>query len=302
MSGCGTSLRSVAAVACVLVLPPLAAEAELLVYEPFDYTAGAVFDDLPAAGLNLTGNYTTGAITGFELVSASPGLSHGSLQGDLPAVAGNRLSQVTGTTAAGALVSVNDDVGAGPGEEIYFSALFTFSDALNGNHLAAITFIDGESGDQIGFGEAAVGVRAIRVWAQTAGTGGALEAEGADGSFIDGQTLWLIGRYFNSATPGGDTLELVGYDTAVAQAISPTFDRADANAQFAYLLDGLDIDLAQITQIEFTIRGTSNNFIDELRIGESYADVAVPEPVALVVLGVGFVAVAVRRGGKLRRA
>jgi hypothetical protein len=267
------------AVALMLSVLPTVAQAELFVYEPFDYSAGAAIDGLAATGTNLTGNYTKSSLQDLQI--SSPGLTYGNLLGDLPPVAGNRLNDLDGVGVGFVTVAVDQDVLIGSGEAIYFSALFTFDDSLNGNHFARITLRDDVSGDQILFGESVVGGRAIRVEAFTAATDG-LVADGADGSFTDGQTLWLIGRYFNSALPDGDSLELIGYDTALAQSIAPTFDPTDPNAKFSFGLTDLDIDLSRISSVTFEIRGTNNNFIDELRIGSSYADVTSAEQVALV--------------------
>jgi hypothetical protein len=276
------------------------AGATLLVYEPFDYDAGTVLDATPATGLNLTGSYVPlGVLAQQKLVASSPGLTYGSLLG-APVAAGNRANDVAGVTAAGATVSVDQDVPAPAGSAIYWSALFTFDDSTNGNRHASITFTDDASGDALTFGEAVVGSRAVRVSAATAATGGLLAA-GADDSFSDGQTLLLIGRYVNSPAADGDRLELIGYDTADADLLPASFDPADPQAEFAFSLDGLDIDLVQITSITFTIRGDDNNFVDELRIGDSYASVAVPEPGALAALLLGIAGLAARASsGRVR--
>lgn len=266
------------------------ARAELLVYEPFDYAAGASLDGLAATGLNLAGNYVTSTIQDLEI--AEPGLTYGSLL-NAPSVTGNRLKDVNGAGAGVITAALAEAIPIAPGDAIYFSALMTLYDSDNGNWLANVRLIDGDTGDQISFGEAAVGARAIRVEADTASTG-QLISEGMDQAFTDGQTLWLVGRYFNSSTIGGDGLELVGYDTSIAQEVATSFDLADPSAQFAYSLSGVDINLTQITTLQLTIRGNDNNFLDEVRIGTSYAAVvAVPEPATLWtwMLGVGVASV-----------
>jgi|GEM_PF-2391181 PEP-CTERM putative exosortase interaction domain len=295
-------LTMAAAIAGILALAPVsAARADLLLYESFDYTPGAV-NGLAANGLNLTGNYTTSSLQ--DLAIAAPGLTYGNLIG-APAVAGNRLTDPNGVVVGSVSVNAAQAISVAAGEAIYFSALFTLDDSTNGNRYASVALVDGTTGDEIGFGEAAVGVRAVRATANTAATGG-LIADGADFAFENGQTLWLVGRYINSAAPGGDVLELLGYDTADAIALPPVFDFADPNAQFAFGITGQDIDLTQITSLRFEVRGDDNNFLDEVRVGRTYAAVAaIPEPSSGLLLACGvFLAGAVlrrRRRGRAQR-
>jgi hypothetical protein len=255
------------------------ARAALLVYEPFNYPAGPVLEGTSANGLNLTGTYARTQVTAAaRLVVSQPGLNYGNLHGAPPAL-GNRVNQLSGGGASDAKVSLDTDVATAAGQTIYWSALFTFDDSSNGNRLAHITFNNDDNGELLKFGEPSVGGRAIRVEAQTAGTGGQLIADGADQSFIDGHTLLLIGRYINSPAIDGDRLDLIGYDTADADVLPLSFEPTDPNAEFAYELENLDINFERITSITFTIRGDDNNFIDELRIGSSYSAI-IPEPAA----------------------
>jgi hypothetical protein len=269
------------------------AEGSLLVYEPFNYPAGVVLDGAPPTGFNLSGPYVAiGNLPFQEVEVASPGLTYGSLIGP-PAAAGNRLTQINGVTAGGAIVGVDQDVVVNPGNAVYFSALFTFDDSSNGNRLANITLTDLDNGDLIRFGEAGVGVRAIRIEADTIATGQQV-ANGADQAFTDGQTLFLIGRYTNSATANADLVELIGYDIADADILPAAFNPADPNAEFSYSIGNLNINLAKISEITFTIRGDANNFIDELRIGSTYAAI-VPEPGTIGILLIGLAGLAIAR-------
>lgn len=264
------------------------ARGDLLVYEPFDYDANTVLDGIAASAFNLTGSYVPlGSISAQKLVVSEPGLVYGNLLG-APHPTGNRANDVQGVTAAGATVRVDQDVVIPPGSAIFWSALFTFDDSTNGNRLANVTLINERNGDELSFGESAAGIRAIRVSAHTAATG-QLIAVGADGAFENGHTLLLVGRYVNSPAVASDIIELVGYDTADADVLPTNFDPSDPQAEFAYRLDGRDIDFEQNTAISFNIRGDSNNFIDELRIGTTYASVAllIPEPNSLVLSVVG---------------
>ena len=281
------SLLAIATIVGLAGLPS-GVGAGLLLYEPFDYAAGAALDGLPVTGLNLTGSYSTSTIQ--DLVIASPGLTYGNLTGNVPTTVGNSLSDANSAGSGLVSAALDQNILVGPGEGIFFSALFTLDDSLNRNNYARINLVDGASNDRITFGEVVVGVGAIRIEANTVATGG-LIASGADQSFIDGQTLWLIGRYLNNAA-GDDLLQLLGYDTALAQTIPSNFNFADPAAQFAYSLSA-EIDLTQISLIEFDVRGTDTKFVDELRIGRTYADVtsaapaAVPEPATGVLLLVG---------------
>ncbi len=132
---------------------------------------------------------------------SNPGSTYGSLLGHLPSVAGNRLSDESGVVAGVATVALDEVIHINAGDEVFFSALFTFDDSAAGNRLVRVSFIDDVNGDELSFGKAAVGVRGVSIRANTAATG-RLITDGADNSFSDGQTLWLIGRYFNSAVSG----------------------------------------------------------------------------------------------------
>jgi hypothetical protein len=288
--------RSAAAMVSALAVGAGAgpAEALLLVYEPFAYDAG-ILDGALATGQNLTGNWVGSPVPpGFDLVAVEPGLDTGSLVG-APAPAGNRLSQELGTTSASVTAQIDADVAVAPGDAIFFSALFRFDDSLNGNHLANLTLSDPSSGDAIELGQATVGGRSLGIAVQTAGTGGQLIADRIDQAFTDGDVLFVIGRYVNSASALGDTLELIAYDTADADVLPNAFTPGDPNAEHAFLVDELDIDLGSIGAATFSIRGTGNNFVDELRIGTSYADVALPEPSAGLLLGAAVASSALAR-------
>jgi hypothetical protein len=284
--------RALLTAGCAVAWSALALDARgaPLVYEPFDYADGTVLDGTSASGSNLAGSYAAlGPAPQQKITATAPGLGYGLLQGAPPA-SGQRASDVLGVTPAGATVSLAQPVTVGPGEALYWSALFTLDDSLNGNHLANITLNDDATGDLLFFGEPGVGSGGLRVAASTQALG-ELQAEGADNAFTDGDTLLLVGRYLESDAPGGDLLQLLVYDTAEATLLPATFDPADPDAAAAFTLDGYDIDFAQITSITFTIRGLDNNFIDELRIGPSYRSV-IPEPATASLLACGLAALA----------
>ena len=274
------------------------ARAVLLLYEPFAYDEGTVLDGTPATGTNLTGTYTPLGANPFQkLEVAAPGLGYGNLLG-APTPLGLRTNDTNGVTAAGASASLAQEIAIAPGEAVFWSALFTFDDSNNGNRLANITLRDDASGDAIGFGEDAIGSRAVRISASTTATGGLL-ADGESGSFADGDTLLLIGRYLNGAAADGDLLQLLGYDTADADVLPASFDFADPAAEFAYELRDLDIDLARISSVTFTIRGTDDNAIDELRVARTYAALLPePGPVLLLLVAAGASGLRGRRSGR----
>jgi hypothetical protein len=291
-----SALRA-AVLAAALGLPAFPASATLLIYEPFDYASGVVLQGTPAGGVNLAGNYVAPVGAFQQLQAGAPGLDYGALAG-LPAPAGNRLTQANGVTAGSATVAVDADVLAPPDTALYWSVLMTLDDSSNGNRFAHVSLTDTTTGDTIGFGEATVGSGAIRVDASTAATGGFV-ANGPDDAFVDGHTVLLVGRYLNASALDGDRLDLLVYDTIDAEALAPTFDLSDPAAEVVISLTGLDIDLGRIDSITFGIRGTNDNYIDELRIGTTYGDV-VPEPGTALLLAAGLCGLAAagrRRAG-----
>lgn len=269
----------------------------LHVYEPFDYGVG-ILDGTTANGFGLGGAYDDE--TGFDTLRlrvTSPGLSYGALSA-APAARGGKLTQQGGATAGFATVNLASPIVVAAGSALYFSALFTLDDSENGTHLASIALIDDATAGQITFGEPTVGVRALRIAANTPGTGGNLISASESSAFSNGQTLLLIGRYTNALAADSDRLQLLGYDTAVAAALPASFDPNDPQRLFAYDLADVTIDLERISQVRFAIRGADNNYIDELRIGTGYAEVAlIPEPQtwALMLAGAMVVGLAVGR-------
>ncbi|MGH8666994.1 MAG: hypothetical protein ACREUX_22260 [Burkholderiales bacterium] len=74
-------------------------------------------------------------------------------------------------------------------------------------------------------------------------------------------------------------LDGLGCDTGASHALPADFDPNDPNTILYQELDEVDIELTRISSLRFTIRGSDNNYIDELRIGSTLADVApIPEP------------------------
>jgi hypothetical protein len=293
--------RLLAAAALAVPFPALTA---LQVYEPFDYPAPSLLHGTAATGLNLSGTYVSGAAHElFQLRLSAPGLTYGALTG-APAATGAKLTQFNGTTANASTVGLTTPVRIPPGEAIFFSALFTLDDSSNGNHLAGIELIDDSSGDSLGFGESVVGVRSIRASVETTVLGRRLTTAGSDRAFENGQTLLLIGRYNNSAAALGDRLELLGYDTGASHALPAAFDPSDPHVVFYQELAGVDIEFTRISSLRFNVRGADNNFIDELRIGSTLADVTpIPEPHtwALLLCGLAAVAFAMRARSRLDR-
>ncbi|HEX5067528.1 MAG TPA: PEP-CTERM sorting domain-containing protein [Myxococcota bacterium] len=281
------------ALAALVLMLAASARATLLVYEPFDYPVGTLAGQ-NATGHNLTGTFASGSVVPatLELRAETPSLGYGALRG-APSFAGQRLGQNLGTTAASAVAALASPVSIAPDGALFFSALFLFDDSTNGNRFARIDLLNQQNGDVLSFGESVVGVMAVAIGAQTAAAGANGVSAGADRSFTNGQVLFLFGRYQNGAAAQGDRLDLVGYETNAVTQIPGSFDPSDPAAQFRFSLTGVDIDMTRIDAVRFEIRGSANNFIDELRVGTTYADV-VPEPAAAPLLLLGLAGFALR--------
>ncbi|RPI42014.1 MAG: hypothetical protein EHM59_18855 [Betaproteobacteria bacterium] len=232
-------IASLIAFGSLLVATP--SPATLFVHEPFDYAAPSILEGLGATGQNLSGAYTpvNAVNTLFKLRVSSPGLDYGELVG-APGARGHKVTQFGGTGPGDARIALAQPVAIDSGQAIFFSARFTFDDSSNGTHRASIALVDDGTLDEIAFGEPVGGIRALRVAAQTAATGGTLQAAGLDRAFENGQSLLLVGRYLNSPAAQGDVLEVIGYDTARANVLPPSYDAGDPNKAIHFRLDGID--------------------------------------------------------------
>jgi len=283
----------------LLLVAATSARAALLVYEPFDYPAGTL-PGQTATGLNLAGAYASGSAVpdSLELRVANPSLGYGALLG-APEFSGGRLGQNLGTSAASAVAALASPVSIAADSSLFFSGLFLLDDSSDANHFARIDLLNQMNGDSLSFGESGIGVMGVGVAAQTAATGANGVSAGADQSFTNGQVLFLIGRYQNGAAAQGDRLDLVGYETNALTKIPAIFDATDPAAQFRFSVANADIDFTRIDAVRFAIRGSANNFVDELRVGTSYGDV-VPEPGAAPLLLAGLIGLSARCAGTRR--
>lgn len=276
---------AVRALGALAAIASLQAAAKLEIYEPFDYAAPSLISGTLATGLNLTGSYVgDSANVLFQLRVSSPGLTYGSLVG-APSTAGGKLTQLEGSGPSTATVALAAPLTILPGQTIFFSALFRFDDSANGTHRADVSLVDDLTGDTLSFGEPVAGIRTLRASVTTAATVLPAATSSPDSTFSNGQTLLLVGRYTNSPVAADDRLELLGYDTAAAHVLPAAFDPDDPQKLFYSRLDGIDMDFTRVSSLAFTIRGDDNNFIDEVRVGRTFADVTlVPEPGSWVLL------------------
>lgn len=264
------------------------AEAAPLVYEPFSYDPG-VLAGQTATGQDLTGVYTgTPVPPGSELVVAEPGLDFGSLA-NAPAATGNRVSPSTGMAEASVTIGIDADIMVPSGEGLFASAVLRFDDSTNAGNLAKITLAN-EQDESISFSVFDnSGYRFFEATTHLVGGGG------IGRPIPDGNVLFLIMRFANPATPDDfGTLEVVGYDAVDTDALPSAFAWDDPGA-WSGLSTGspVGVFIESISSITLTLRGTVN--LDELRIGTSYADVALPEPGAALLLGSAVTAAALAR-------
>ncbi len=304
----GYSLAAAAfAVFAVLGAGMQVAQASLLVYEPFNYTAGSNLDGQGNAndiGFS-NSSWLNGGTSGNNVLNSivSPGLSYTDTSGNTLQVLGNalllsgdessyrNLSATYGTAGQTIWISM---IGRG-GSTNSYAGLSLINTALqySGDTLNAETMFVGQP-SSTNWGFAADNV--------TSGSGSGTTDSGvaaSDQAFLVYELV--VGSNTQSVDINGTPTSFgVGY--TINMWVNPTLGTSLSTTPNASFTDTND-PFYQFNQFVLHA-GYSGPLLDELRIGTNYADVApiaspVPEPTTISLLGIGILALAV--GMSLRK-
>lgn len=288
-----TTTLSAAAIAAAALA--VSAQAELIVYEGFDYTAAA-----DVAGQN-GGTGFAAAWSGSDSFDVSSGLSFGSLQvtgGSSARVnrAGN--AAISRTVSASAVTALTADdstmwfsVLMDPTDDTLELSVAGFPLNTHGTLIFGDTALTGGSGTApapIGAGGDAFGVSFDGIDGDFANTeiqavsyvGGVIST---DGTLVVGDNIsFIVGQIDFAADGTDDTLTL--------------YNVTDPSAPLPTAFATLSADFDQSTFNVVSIGDAQTSIFDEIRFGTSLADVTpVPEPGSLALLGLGGLAMVRRR-------
>ncbi len=247
----------------------------LVIYEGFDYNAGALSGAYTGTGLDTNLNWQ-----GFNWTARQPDVTAGSLSYGSLVTSNNQIGALarknaTARTSSTTLSGLVDD-----GDSLWFSVMVNFtSDLANTgqNFMFALSDSNAEesAGDPLGLRNSGSGIGFSVVGgldnglAATTWSGGVATASYSgllDTTAESGQTHFIVGEITFGAT---DTVNLYlpGSDLSLGSVVA---------TQSAGLTQG------GFDRIVFSSKAGTNLAIDEIRFGTSYADVSpVPEPSAL---------------------
>lgn len=247
------------------------------IYEPFDYPAGQLLTTATTNWyLNGTGDDTYVVPGSLSVSGLAPALGNSITNGGAGAAVRIALpSAITSGSLYYSFALRVDDVGAAFTSITSFIASFIDGASTYGARLMPRRVDD----DTYNLGVTKVSASAV-VWAPD--------------NFVDGQTLFIVGRYtFNSGSTTDDAVDLwINPSPGTFGAGSPPAPTLTA------ALTGTDLtSIAQFTFRQNTAGNTPAAMtFDELRIGFSWAEVTpVPEPGAWVLFGLGLLIVPVGR-------
>jgi hypothetical protein len=253
----------VTAIAAGTVIAGTSATAATLYYESFDYNTGDLSTE------------TAGVWSDSGSTIVSPGLTYGDLS-----TAGNKVTMsddTSWTDVSTELAGALDD-----GDTLWFSVLINTRNGTNPDFGFALASAQGSDSNNVpisGGGEG-LGFRVKNGIKATAWSGTPSSASGA--GYTAGETVLVVGEMIFGAT---DTINIYLPDT-------------DLNLGAVVSTQTASVNQAAFDTLTFMDKAASpRDQIDEIRFGETSADVLVPEPGSLALLGLGGLLIARRRRG-----
>lgn len=283
--------KHLAAVMMVVLVAAGAASADLLAYEGFDgYSAGDLDGQATSSTVGFDGETwsISGDTSGVDGWAAETGgLSYGSLVVNGGNAQGWRGTSYDDNTGAGAVLYSNSPLTSTTQSELYFSAL------INADNLQAANFLqvawDHEIDDNKKrlFGFEIRGSNEVYALAGDVSDNGTVGGTVATGLTLASGTNLIVVR----ATDGPDSVELwlnpdLSNPGQANWSQSGMYALTVGDSEYGF--DGFYLHEA--------LNGSQSAQIDELRVGETFADVTpIPEPATMALLGIGGLGVLLRR-------
>ena len=232
-----------------LFLGAVATQAQLLVYEPFNYPSGSFATGTTGTGTGETDNWTCG-----QSGTIVPGLTYSGLP-----VSNNALSSGGGRQ----FISFANSLSSGT---TWISFLYTASGNMGGN-IDGVYFPNGGTGLYFGFGlapysgtQGGFGLGSMT----TTGSGATGAAPLADSFLGTYGTTYMVAIEIQFNTSGNNDTVTV-YLNPVAGASAP-------GVSATYTVSSFDV--GTITGVGLNCQGGASITVDEIRVGDTYGDVA----------------------------
>jgi PEP-CTERM motif len=263
-----------------LITAPAVSQGGVLVSESFDYTAGPLSGANGGTGWN--GAWLTGASTTptYSVVAQdiTPPAGYGAPVGNQALINPNAANDDSGGATPDIRRNLASSIDLDAAQTVYFSALVRREDQTNGGgteHSTYLRFNSAAGANLVGIGHSST--EDFRLALNNAAS------DSATVNFQIGINYLLVGKLTLNASGTNDVLE--GSLFAPGDTLS---EPVAWDHQTAADISGV------ISQLQIgTQRRAGKAFIDEIRIGTAFADVAVvPEPASVALLGLGGLIVA----------